>query len=139
MGTSTHRYDAFYSLFTRNQSDESLLVFLSFLLMGWIAVDLDGTLAERDDSRDWRGQDDIGNPIEPMVELVKKWLADGRHVKIFTARASYPDFDPQYVEDWCEEHLGQVLEITCKKDSECEAIYDDIAFHVVRNTGEIIP
>lgn len=32
---------------------------------GWIGVDLDGTLAEYDG---WKGPDEIGAPVEPMVE-----------------------------------------------------------------------
>lgn len=33
--------------------------------MGWIAVDLDGTLAEYDG---WKGSAHIGNPVPKMVE-----------------------------------------------------------------------
>jgi len=53
----------------------------------WIGVDLDGTLAR--DLGSTRG-DKIGSPIEPMLVRVQKWIAEGRTVKIFTARASSP-------------------------------------------------
>lgn len=51
---------------------------------GWIGVDLDGTLAE------YHGWTDgeIGKPIPTMVARVKRWLADGKDVRIFTARIS---------------------------------------------------
>ena len=39
---------------------------------GWIGVDLDGTLAEY---LGWQGMGHIGEPIAPMVERVKAWLA----------------------------------------------------------------
>ena len=37
--------------------------------MGWIAVDLDGTLAYYDV---WRGEEHIGSPISDMFFRVKK-------------------------------------------------------------------
>ena len=53
---------------------------------GWIGVDLDGTLAEYDK---WVSPTHIGKPILRMVKRVQKWLAEGRQVKIMTARV-YP-------------------------------------------------
>ena len=55
--------------------------------MGWIGVDLDGTLAEHY----WPAKGDydptrIGDPIPMMVERVRGWLAEGREVRVFTAR-----------------------------------------------------
>ena len=46
-------------------------------------MDLDGTLAHYEG---WNGVNHIGAPLAPMVERVKKWLAAGKTVKIFTAR-----------------------------------------------------
>ncbi|MGD0238350.1 MAG: hypothetical protein ABSC55_27925 [Syntrophorhabdales bacterium] len=51
----------------------------------WIGVDLDGTLAEY---HGWIGIHHIGKAITPMVERVKRWIGEGKKVKIFTARAS---------------------------------------------------
>jgi hypothetical protein len=51
--------------------------------MKWIGVELDGTLATFDR---WRGVRHIGQPIAPMVERIKQWLAHGAEVRIFTAR-----------------------------------------------------
>ena len=52
---------------------------------GWYGFDLDGTLAKYDG---WKGIDHIGEPIEPMVNLIKKMHSEGRVVKILTARVA---------------------------------------------------
>lgn len=52
---------------------------------GWIGFDLDGTLAKYDG---WNGIDHIGEPIEPMVSLIKVLHAEGKTVKILTARVA---------------------------------------------------
>src|SRR5690349_18780615 len=57
-------------------------------MSGWIGVDLDGTLAEY---HGWKGVEHIGPPIPEMVARVKQWLAEGRDVRIFTARCSEGD------------------------------------------------
>lgn len=51
----------------------------------WIGFDLDGTLAEYDG---WKGIENIGNPVKPMVDLVKQMHGEGKVVKILTARVS---------------------------------------------------
>lgn len=117
---------------------------------GWIGVDLDGTLAQYDY---WRGPEHIGDPILPMLERVKKHLADGDEVRIFTARA-YPlgvvssadkavRLTQAYqsraaIEAWCIKHLGQVLPVTCIKDFSMWKLYDDRAKQVVQNTGVLV-
>lgn len=104
---------------------------------GWIGVDLDGTLAQYDG---WLGEEHIGEPIPLMLERVKKWLAEGKSVKIFTARVSRPE-GPGFervqtaVYEWCEKHLGQSLEITCKKDYSMVELWDDRCVQVEPNTG----
>lgn len=52
---------------------------------GWYGFDLDGTLAVYDK---WEGIDHIGEPVKPMVDLMKKMHADGKVVKILTARVA---------------------------------------------------
>lgn len=52
---------------------------------GWIGFDLDGTLAKYDG---WQGLDHIGEPIEAMVRLAKKFHAEGKRIKILTARVA---------------------------------------------------
>lgn len=52
---------------------------------GWYGFDLDGTLAKYDG---WKGLDNIGEPIKPMVDLIKQMQAEGKTVKILTARVA---------------------------------------------------
>lgn len=101
----------------------------------WIGVDLDGTLAYYDE---WKGIEHIGKPIPLMVDRVKKWLKDGKEVKIMTARAYGKDADLSkiYIENWLEEHIGQILPITYEKDKNMVELWDDRAVQVVKNTGE---
>lgn len=106
-------------------------------MSGYIAVDLDGTLAEYDG---WQGPLHIGKPVPAMLERVKVWLEEGREVRIFTARVAHDDSgDCQHrIERWCKEHLGQVLPVTCRKDYDMIELYDDRAYRVEHNTGRVI-
>ena len=99
---------------------------------GWIGVDLDGTLAEY---HGWQGPEHIGEPVPSMVERVKQWLSEGREVRIFTARAADGAYSHEYIEKWCEEHIGQKLPVTCMKDYGMIELWDDRAVAVVPNTG----
>jgi hypothetical protein len=106
----------------------------------WIGVDLDGTLAyyERGHFKMY-GAYHIGEPIPAMVERVKKWLAEGIKVKIITARAYKCDSKTKTtIRNWCKEHIGQVLEITCTKDYDMIRLYDDRCVQVESNTGRLI-
>lgn len=140
---------------------------------GWIGVDLDGTLATYDG---WVSADHVGEPVPAMVERVQQWLAEGREVRIFTARIwpwgyvaagdepgiygmldaeEWPGEermpDARYavvtsdavrscraIHAWCRKHLGRTLAITCVKDRRMVELYDDRAFHVVKNTGQVV-
>ena len=104
---------------------------------GWIGVDLDGTLAEY---HEWHGIEHVGPPIAPMVARVKRWLAEGREVRIFTARVSEPGERQKrrviaVVQRWCEEHIGQALPVTNVKDYGMVELWDDRAVQVEVNTG----
>ena len=123
---------------------------------GWIGVDFDGTLATYDA---WRGSSHTGEPIAPMIERVKAWLAEGREVRIFTARVwphalISPDWNVSVisgadkerlfestgsalaVQQWCQKHIGRILPITCVKDYGMIELWDDRAVQVRMNTGE---
>lgn len=107
---------------------------------GWHAVDLDGTLAE---DTGWFGMLHIGQPIQPMVDRIKRWRVDGEEVRIFTARMSHPDANKRAVgryaiEKWCREHIGEVLPVTNIKDFEMIDMWDDRAVTVEFNTGRRI-
>ena len=52
---------------------------------GWYGFDLDGTLAKYDG---WKGIDHIGEPVAPMVDRLRKMHAEGKVVKIMTARVA---------------------------------------------------
>jgi hypothetical protein len=99
---------------------------------GWIAVDLDGTLAHYDG---WKGAAMIGDPVPAMAERVRKWLAEGRDVRIFTARAGVLE-QVGFVEAWCEKHFGVILPITDRKDFGMIELWDDRCVRVIPNTGE---
>ncbi len=109
---------------------------------GWIGVDLDGTLAHYEG---WHGAQHVGEPVPKMIERVKRWLAEGRAVKIFTARVSH-DGSPRRlreaeearaaIELWCAKHLGQTLPVTNAKDYAMIELWDDRAVQVWPNTGE---
>lgn len=106
---------------------------------GWIGVDLDGTLAEY---HGWRGVEHIGAPVTTMVDRVKVWLAEGKDVRIFTARVGAHVTNPiererieGIIRAWCLQHLGQVLVITATKDLAMFELWDDRAVQVVANTG----
>jgi len=96
---------------------------------GWIGVDLDGTLAHYDE---FRGDDYVGDPIEPMVERVKQWLDEGKDVRIFTARKPHPA-----IRKFSRDNFGKILPITNIKDPHMQMLLDDRAVGVKRNTGEL--
>lgn len=129
---------------------------------GWYGFDLDGTLAKYDK---WEGIDHIGEPVKPMVDLIRKMHDEGKVVKILTARVApcrledgtigeqftwltpAPSSDPaakytatQYIQDWCEEvaHLGFIPEIVYQKDHLMLELYDDRVKQVVPNEGLLV-
>ncbi|MBU2704413.1 hypothetical protein KCM76_00340 [Zooshikella marina] len=104
------------------------------VMSGWIGVDLDGTLARYDR---WRGPEHIGEPIKPMLERVKSWLMQGQEVRIFTARASIPEYIP-HVERWLEKNGLAGLEITNVKDFRMIELWDDRCVQVMTNKGQPI-
>lgn len=103
--------------------------------MGWIGVDLDGTLAEYGG---WKGPDSIGKPIPAMLDRVLDWCNAGQEVRIFTARATVPE-QIAPVEAWCQKHLGRVLKVTNVKDFGMIELWDDrLGVAVEFNTGKVL-
>lgn len=109
----------------------------------WYGFDIDGTIA--DNSAHTCGMGKIGKPVKPMCDLMKSLHAEGKRVKIFTARLSDVGGDAasqnavkEHIWQWCDQHLGFRPEITDRKDYKMECLYDDRARQVVRNTGECI-
>lgn len=99
------------------------------------AVDLDGTLAQHDPDAPFK-IGEVGPPVKKMLARVKRWIADGKKVVIFTARASREENLPP-IKAWLKEHGLPDLKITNEKTPDITRIYDDRSWQVERNTGEI--
>lgn len=97
----------------------------------WIAVDLDGTLAEY---TGWRGIWHIGQPVPLMKQRVLAWIEAGYVIKVFTARASVPD-GVAPVKEWLARNGFPDLEVTNCKDFQMIELWDDRAIQVISNTG----
>ena len=102
----------------------------------WIGVDLDGTLATYS-----KWSEDIGEPVPKMVQRVKRWIAEGKNVKILTARGSLKDGMYEQlikVHEWVREHIGTPLEVTHEKDPLMIRLYDDRVRQVEANEGVLV-
>ena len=112
----------------------------------------DGTLAEY---HGWDGATSIGLPVAKTVERVKQMLAEGKKVRIFTARvwplgtAAQNDLPNRNrvneaiaafmaIQAWCIEHIGRELPITCIKDFGMISLLDDRAQQCYPNTGVLL-
>lgn len=109
-------------------------------VQGWIGVDLDGTLASY---TGWVSEFHIGPPVPAMVERVRYAIELGFKVKIFTARVYGLEGGALQrtvglIFDWCREHIGQTLDVTCIKDYQMLELWDDRAVGVERNTGLLL-
>jgi len=107
-----------------------------------VAVDFDGTLAKHymDDGSPYEPLR-VGEPVMRMVSRVRRWLAAGDEVVIFTARL-HPKHDigdivdaTRAVEAFCLEQFGQKLPVTCMKDPDFVEMWDDRAVTVRVNEG----
>lgn len=96
-----------------------------------IAVDLDGTLAKHCSHKAG-----IGDPVPEMMMRVRKWLAEGKNVKIFTARAGNPE-QVELIKIWLKEQGLPNLEVTNVKGFDMIEFWDDRAHRILMNTGMI--
>jgi hypothetical protein len=114
----------------------------------WIGIDLDGTLATYDD---WTRWDVFGKPIPLMIERVKRWLAEGKEVRIFTARVAGTverclvtgevvtvPMMIAAIHQWLAEQGLPPLRVTATKDHEMRELWDDRCVQVVPNTGRTL-
>lgn len=114
--------------------------------IGWIGVDLDGTLALTVNSTR-----EIGAPIAPMMARVHDWLDQGLEVRIVTARVGASGVvmndgtlddecnamrQRSLVEAWCVQHVGQSLKVTASKDVGMIELWDDRVVQVEKDKGE---
>jgi hypothetical protein len=102
-----------------------------------VLVDLDSTAAKY---RGWRGHAHIGEPIPIMARRIRRWLREGKTVKIFTARVAEKDSRKRQavvdaIQHWTKEHFGRKLPVTNVKDKNVVKIWDDRAVSVVPNKG----
>lgn len=109
-----------------------------------IALDFDKTLCTH--KSDW-DLEAVGSPIIPMVEYLKRWLAAGHRVSIFTARVSPKWHSMQQIvaaralitNFLQSQGITQHLDITSEKEPCFSHIIDDRAYHVAANEGRIFP
>ena len=131
----------------------------------WYGFDLDGTLAEY---HGWKGEDHIGDPVIPIVQMIRALHRAGMRVKVMTARVAPRDKvntfpnpytkncvtvqDPstqtwalkdrwtarEFIQEWCYRNLGFVPEITHEKDYHMLSLFDDRCCQVETNTGKIL-
>lgn len=117
----------------------------------WYGVDLDGTLCTWDPEVQGIDPLKIGPPVPVMVRRVKRWIKEGRHVRIVTARMaessggqprSRSEFSkPSYHEvqlaiyEWTVKHIGTGLWATATKDCWMVELWDDRAVSVAEGTG----
>jgi len=103
----------------------------------YIAVDWDGTVVHYEG---WKGPTVFGPPIKTMVDRIKRWLANGEDVCIFTARITDDNTGAarKAIEKKCQELFGQVLPITNIKSPNMVSFFDDRAVQVERNDGKIL-
>lgn len=110
----------------------------------WIGVDFDGTLAvdigpHQEDPREQP-------PVELMLKRVQDWLAEGKDVRLVTARVTHGDLPPgevpemdqqqvEWLEEWMTKYLGQTIPIQFWKDHNMKEFWDDRAVQVFKNTG----
>lgn len=92
-------------------------------MSGWTGVDLDATLALYERGTAVPGE--VGEPIPEMVTRVKNWIASGKEVRIFTARA-YP-INKHVLASWPEAKLDDM------EDTYLEACKKELDRHKVRS------
>lgn len=105
----------------------------------WLGVDLDGTLAKYSVY-----DDEIGEPIPEMIQRVRRWIAEGKEIRVLTARGTIDGKETNAYEqrvkihEWVKKHIGHPLEVTHKKDPFMKKLYDDRVQQVEKNTGALV-
>ena len=102
----------------------------------WLAVDLDGTLAQY---HGWVSEEHIGEPVVSIVAAINARRAAGWKVAIFTARVSGDAGESYRAEaaiwKWLDFYNIKVEGITCTKHKHFSEFWDDRARQVIFNKG----
>ena len=111
-----------------------------------IALDFDRTLATMEDDT----LATIGQPIQPMIDQVKKWVEKGHEITIFTARVSKwfkeggerPDVfimsQKMKINQFLVDNGLPIMKITANKSPLFTHFVDDKAVKVLPNKGIVI-
>lgn len=103
------------------------------VMQNWLAVDLDGTLAEY---HGFQGVDHIGNPVPSVVEALKERYRQGWKIAIFTARLEDDDGTAEsHIVKWLMHWDIPSHEITNKKRKVFREFWDDRAVQIIPNVG----
>lgn len=134
---------------------------------GWIGVDFDGTLAHYDKwmgpeacgqaiqpmvdrVMEWRK---AGREVRIFTARVYPLLyvgAEDQHadcapegmmdkpIKISAERLQNAIVSVRFLREWCRQHFGEVLPITCVKDFHMAELWDDRCVQVEKNTGRVM-
>jgi hypothetical protein len=70
-----------------------------------------------------------------MVERLKGWIAEGKKVKIFSARVTEGQEAIRYIHEWLAAQGLPMLEVTNIKDFNMVELWDDRCVSVISNTG----
>ena len=95
----------------------------------WIGFDFDGVLSQPDRTKPYSLQD-LGLPINEMVEIAKMFIEAGVSIRVFTARASEAHMIPK-IQQWTQQYGLGMLTITNTKDYGMLRFYDDRAIQIM--------
>ncbi|HQN99307.1 MAG TPA: hypothetical protein PKU86_07625 [Bacteroidales bacterium] len=70
-----------------------------------------------------------------MVKRVNNWIAEGKNIKIFTARVTHENEAIRYIHEWLVVQGLPALEVTNVKDFDMIELCDDRCVGVITNMG----
>lgn len=103
----------------------------------WVGIDFDGTWSSTDNPGHFEPPYPLGRAVPQMTYKVRIMMKAGIRVRLFTARAGSPEA-VERLRDWMRREIGEVLEVTDKKDYNLLRFYDDRALQVIPNLGRVV-
>lgn len=119
---------------TKNRNRNYVVPYTPDLEAAWVGFDLDGTLAFHAPGSNILS---IGEPIQPILNILKGCLDSGLRCKIFTARADR-QVQVIMIQNWLQSIGVPPLEVTNVKDYKMLYFYDDRARQVLSNRGIVV-